>query len=67
MSKAFTKLKTVIQSVIEYQSKKRLNQHSYRVLSQLDDHYLADIGLIDEDLHLLKNGKLPERFSRDHD
>ena len=64
MKNAYAKIKSVIQLAIEYQRNKRLNQHSYRVLSQLDDHYLADIGLINEDLHLLSNGKLPQRFSQ---
>ena len=62
MTKIYTKLKSVVNGVIEYQRQKRLNQHSYRVLSQLDNHYLTDIGLINEDLHTLRSGQTPERF-----
>ena len=62
MVKAYAKLKSVIQSLVEYQQKRRLNLHSYEALSQLNDYYLADIGLIDEDLYLLRKGKLPARF-----
>ena len=64
MSKLFRKLKSSIQSQIEYNRQKRSNQRTYRLLSQLDSHYLTDIGLIDEDLHLLSTGKLPERFRK---
>ena len=62
MVKAYKKLKSVIQTLVEYRQKRRLNQRSYQVLSQLDDHYLTDIGLINEDLHLLRRGETPVRF-----
>ena len=62
MVKAYKKLNSVIQSLVVYQQQRRLNQRSYQVLSQLDDHYLCDIGLINEDLHLLRKGETPNRF-----
>lgn len=62
IAKGFTKLKTVFKPVIEYQREAGLKRHSYRSLSQLDDRYLADIGLFNEDLYLLRKGLTPQRF-----
>jgi len=62
--KSYEKLKAVIHSVIDFQRSSRLKRHSYRLLSQLEDHYLADIGLTNEDLYLFRKGIIPQRFQQ---
>lgn len=64
MRKRYARLKSAIRSVIEFHRKRRLKRHSYLQLSRLEDHYLADIGLIDEDLYVLRKGFTPIRFQK---
>lgn len=62
MAKVFRKLNSEIHSLIKSNRQRRSNRKAYRILSRLDKHYLTDIGLIQEDLHLLSSGELPGRF-----